>query len=437
MEPLGRGVEREQRSHQARPRSPAAGGASRAMSDVVCQGACGEFRPVRAAAVVRDGPTDPVSARDVCAVRSQPHACLASPSHRSGLPRRRPDGVAGRRACADDAAVGRALRHSAARRCRRRRCRWSCRRSAAPSPDLAWRADQPVNPASVMKLVHHLRGARPARAGMDLVDAGVVARQRAEPRRRRGARREPRDQGQWRPEARAGAPLVAAAAGAAGRRARHPRRHRARPQRVQRSRVLAWRFRRRTAAAVQRAARRAAAELQVAAAQVHARRGARRGECRVRPSAGGDAGRRLGAARRRRLRELACRAQGRRQRPGSHPFSGQLSRSLRRDALAAGLRRSWELQRAPHRGAVARVGRHAQRQRARRQRTGHPGELRVQLAAAGRRGARHQQVQQQPDGAAALPHARTAAEGGGFGRRGARGARSAGCATSSASAPRR
>ena len=103
----------------------------------------------------------------------------------------------------------------------------------ATQPRLAWQPDQPVNPASLMKLLTTYRRARPARPGLDLDHAGLAAGQR----RRRRPRRRPGDQGQRRPEAGARAHLAAAAPRAAAGRARDPRRHRARPQRLRRARA--------------------------------------------------------------------------------------------------------------------------------------------------------------------------------------------------------
>ena len=106
-------------------------------------------------------------------------------------------------------------------------------------------------------------------------------------------------------------------------------------------------------------------------------------------------------------------------------FAGSYPAACGELELAGGRCRPGQLQRAADRGAVARHGRQAGRPRARRQRAGRPqAQLRAQVTAAGRRGARHQQVQQQRHGAAAVPDAGAAAPAGaaGHGRGGARGA---------------
>ena len=73
-----------------------------------------------------------------------------------------------------------------------------------------------------------------------------------------------------------------------------------------------------------------------------------------------------------------------------------------------------QLQRAPDRGAVARAGRQARRHACATARApaGVKPSFELSVAAAGRGGARHQQVQQQRDGAAAVPDAGAAAPAG-------------------------
>ena len=112
-------------------------------------------------------------------------------------------------------------------------------------------------------------------------------------------------------------------------------------------------------APLQRAARRAAAELQGRDLQLRARPGARRGAGAGRPAAGRHAGGAHGAAVVRPLRRLAQRAQGRLRRCPARALRRQLPRRLRRAALAGGRCRPGQLQRAPDRGAVARHGRQA------------------------------------------------------------------------------
>ena len=81
--------------------------------------------------------------------------------------------------------TGCAARGTSMPRCRARQAaargagRAACRRSARRAPRLAWQADQPVNPASLMKLRDDLRRARAARPGVDLDHAGVAARARS------------------------------------------------------------------------------------------------------------------------------------------------------------------------------------------------------------------------------------------------------------------
>ncbi len=250
-------------------------------------------------------------------------------------------------------------------------------------------------PGIAHQALHDLRRPRPARPGLDLDDAGLAAG----PRAGRRAGRQPRDQGHRRSEARARAPLADAAPRPAARRARDPRRHRARPQRLRRARTEPGRFRRRAAAAVQRRCRCAAAQLQVGRADLHARRAARRGAGLGRSAARRRAGRRERAAEGHPVRRLACCVEGRFQRPGAHRLRRPARAGLRREGLAGRLRRSEALQRARPRGPVARDGRPVRRHGARRQCAGLGADLRADLAAARRRDPRHQQVQQQPDGA--------------------------------------
>ena len=94
--------------------------------------------------------------------------------------------------------------------------------------------------------------------------------------------------------------------------------------------------------------------------------------------------------------------------PSRIRFAGPLSGGLRREGLADSVRRAGQLQPARPRWHVARDGRAAQRQSPRRRRTVVAAELRDRLADLARGHPRHQQVQQQRDGAAAVPDARPA-----------------------------
>ena len=191
------------------------------------------------------------------------------------------------------------------------------------------------------------------------------------------------------------------------RRARDPRRHRRRPQRLRARRAQPGRFRRRAAAPLQRRRRRAAAQLPLGAADDHARPGARRRRrspsirrspaCASTPACRSSAARATtGAARSRAISPT---------RPALRP-ARRVPGGLRREGLGDRLRRPEELQRArPDRHVAG-----ARRPDRRRLRDGGAPatppsfELRSPPLAGGR--ARHQQAEQQRDGAAALPDAR-------------------------------
>ena len=111
---------------------------------------------------------------------------------------------------------------------------------------------------------------------------------------------------------------------------------------------------------------------------------------------------------RRPLRRLARRAEGRRRRPGcacALPAAIPLACGERSGRWPMPIRGSYTARLLSSAVARARRARSAAACATARRRTARA-ELRAQLAAAGRRGARHQQVQQQRDGAAALPDAR-------------------------------
>ncbi|VWX59826.1 putative LigA [Burkholderiales bacterium 8X] len=254
---------------------------------------------------------------------------------------------------------------------------------------------------------HDLCRARHPRPGLCVDHAGV--------RRRAGAERRARGQlvhqGARRSEAGAGAALAAAAARAGPRHPHHRRRHRARPQRLRGAADRSECLRRRGFEAVQRDARRAARQLQVGRDDLCAgsRHADRAGQLRTVP------GRRLDpghpSAFGRRLRRLAQRGRGRGLRSRADRLRGQLSGGVRREDLVGCLCRPAGLCR-PRRGrTLGRDGLAAQGPRTRR--TGSGGRqagLRGRVTAAFGGDPRHQQVQQQRDGAAALPDARPRAE---------------------------
>ena len=237
-------------------------------------------------------------------------------------------------------------------------------RGAAGGRLRAHRAGAPAagadEPGLAGQAADHAGRARPARPRLDLEHAGVAAGQR----QRRRARRLAGHQGQRRPEAGDRTRVADAAPRAAAGRARDPRRHRARPQRLRAQPGRPGRLRRRPHTPLQRAARRAAAQLQGRDLQLRARPGARRGAGAGRSAAGRHAGGAHGAAVGRALRRLAQRAQGRASPMPAGALRRQLPGRLRRAALAGGRRRPGQLQRAPDRSAVARHGRQAVRARA-------------------------------------------------------------------------
>ena len=173
------------------------------------------------------------------------------------------------------------------------------------------------------------------------------------------------------------------------------------------------RLRRRGPAALQRRARRAADQFQVGRHDLPAEpRRRRRRRSTSSPSLAGVSDAVDGAAVGRRVRRLARRAGAGLRRSGAHGLRGQLPRRLRREDLGGGLCGSAQLRAA--RGRRACGPRWAARLKGQVREGRVPAGLKpafeFELAAAGRGGARHQQVQQQRDGAAAVPHARAAAE---------------------------
>ena len=203
---------------------------------------------------------------------------------------------------------------------------------------------------------HHQRGARPARPRLGVEHAGVGPGQHAQ----RRARRQPRHQGQRRPEVRAGAPVAGAAPRAAAGRARDPGRHRARPQHLQPATAQPGRLRRQALQPAEHRPRCAAAQLQVGAADLHTRPRTRPGRRLQRAAAGRCAHRPHGAAvGAGRLQRLARGAATRLHRPAAHPLHGPLPGELRRAVLAGRLCRPRELQRPRARRSVARNGRQA------------------------------------------------------------------------------
>ena len=319
-------------------------------------------------------------------------------------------------------AARRRRRARARRRAARRDGRVWCRRSARARPRLAWQADRAGQPGVAHEAGHHLRGARPARPGLHLVarrsgcegtvadgvlDGNLVIKGHGDPQARARARcgcccaacsrlgvREIRgdivldrsafDAGRGNPADFDGEPLRPYNAGADAL-------------------LLNYQV---GGAAPSRPTRRAASHGQRRAAA--GRRRDRRARCRS--SAGA-------------CERLARRAEGRLRRSGAPPLRRQLPGGLRREGLAGRLcrpRRATTRARSPASGPrwAARLARQVRDGRA----PAADAELRAALAAAGRGDPRHQQVQQQRDGAAALPDARRCSSAARHARGGARGA---------------
>ena len=232
---------------------------------------------------------------------------------------------------------GAAAAGGAGRPAARARARVRARGRGAGGRQRAGAAEPPGAPAGEPGLAgqaaDHLHRAGPAGPGLGLEHAGGLRRSGA----RRRAGRRPLHQGQWRPAARARAPVAGLAPRPAGGRARGARRHRARPQRLRAVGDRRGGFRWRALAAAQRAGRCAAVEPARRGLDLPARPRARGG-------AGGGGHRRPGHARahrgagRRSLRRLARRSApaARSARRGWLALRGQLPRQLRRTGLAAG-----------------------------------------------------------------------------------------------------
>jgi hypothetical protein len=273
------------------------------------------------------------------------------------------------------------------------------------APRLVHRAQVPMNPASVMKLVTTY-------AALDLLGPAYTWNT---PAYIEGAVRDgtlygnadhPRRGG---PQAGAGTHVAAAAPRAGAGRAQHPWRHRARPQRVCHARGRPGRLRRRAAAPLQRRPRRTAAQLQVGGDDLCAR--PHRPD---RPGAGRPAAGRCGRAGHVPLsganaattaapcarifqtrRGSALRAPTRpaaRRRPGRSPMP---TRAVIRCAPSKACGRPWGASWSARCGSA----------NSPRRRHHACAGVRAGLAQPGRSDPRHQQVQQQRDGAAGVPDA--------------------------------
>ena len=274
---------------------------------------------------------------------------------------------------------------------------------ASGKPLVAHQADKPLNPASTIKLLTTY-------SALDLLGPAYTFKTDVlvtGERGRRRARGRPRPQGRRRPQAHLRAPVAAGAPAARARAARDPRRRDPRPLLLRPRRARSGEVRRRVAPRLQRRARRPAPELQGRRLPLRARRGGRARDRRARLSERAD--REPREAREGALQQLAARAQVRdrgERPPRDRRLLGHLPGRLRREGLGAVRVRRRPLRRGRLPLDLERDGRALHRQGPRRRRAGRRHALPpLRVRAAGRARARHQQVLQQRDGAAALPHA--------------------------------
>ena len=235
----------------------------------------------------------------------------------------------------------------------------SCRRPAAAAACWRWQRARAGEPGLADEAADHLRRARPARPGLDLDHAGLAARHRAATACSTAS---------WSSRAAAtrswcsngcGCCCAACSSSACARSAATSC-STAAPSR--RPRPTPADFDGEPTAALQRAARRAAAELQVGDLQLRARRRraawpgwspTRRWRARTVD--------RTRAAGRRPLRRLARRAEGRFAEPTRLRFAGSYPAACGEQTWPVADADAGQLQRAPDRGAVARHGRPADR----------------------------------------------------------------------------